>query len=511
MSKPQQSIDVDAMRAEAEKLLNDDVIGEENSSENLSDVSTTSQFPVLPKKAFYGLAGEIVKTIAPHTEADNSALLIQLIAGFGSLTGKTAYFKVGADFHFTKIFAVLVGATARGRKGTSWSEIERLLVRIDASFQDCIQNGLSSGEGLIYHVRDEQTTKKPIKKNGIITDYQDEIIDAGAKEKRAFVIEPEFARVLKVISREGNTLSSVIRQSWDTDRLRVMTKNPIKASEAHVSIVGHITETELIRNLEETETANGFANRFLWLSVRRSKYLPDGGNLAESDLNEAVRRLSDAVQFARNTQEIKRDANASRLWHQVYKKLSDGFGGLLGSVTSRATAQVIRLASIYALLDCSNVVRLEHLEAALALWQFCEDSAKHIFGMSLGDKIADEIFTALQSTDAGMSKTEISNYFNRNRTAKEIETALQTLLELSRIEKIKEKRSDRTREIFKVSPNEFNEFNENSDFESENNGLNSLNSLNSSTEQKKRCAECNLELETTSDGRLFCSLGCQQK
>jgi len=155
-------------------------------------------FPVLSKAAYYGLAGEIVRTIEPHTEADNAALLIQLLAGFGSLIGKTAYFKIGADFHFTKIFAVLVGATATGRKGTSWSEIERLLVRVDESFQQAIQNGLSSGEGLIYHVRDQQTASKPVKsKGGAIEGYQDEIIDKGADEKRAFVIEPELPAFLR--------------------------------------------------------------------------------------------------------------------------------------------------------------------------------------------------------------------------------------------------------------------------------------------------------------------------
>jgi hypothetical protein len=180
--------------------------------------------PVLSEKAYHGLAGRIVRTIAPHTEADNAALLVQLLAGFGSVIGRGAYFRIGADYHYTKISAVLVGASSRGRKGTSWSEIERVLVRADESFHDCIQNGLSSGEGLIYHVRDEQTAKKPIKKNGIIVDYQDEIIDEGAKEKRAFIVEPEFARVLQSMKREGNTLSSVIRQAWDTDRLRVMTK-----------------------------------------------------------------------------------------------------------------------------------------------------------------------------------------------------------------------------------------------------------------------------------------------
>ncbi len=477
-----QPIDADAIRADAEALLRDP--GDEGDpGADTSNDHGKRFFPVLSETAFHGLPGEIVRVIEPHTEADNAALLIQLLAGFGSLIGKAAYFKIGADNHFTKLFAVLVGATATGRKGTSWSEIERLLVRVDEGFQDAIQNGLSSGEGLIYHVRDQQTASKPIReKGGVIACYQDEIIDEGARDKRAFVIEPEFARVLKVITREGNTLSSVIRQAWDTDRLSVMTKNPIKATEAHISIVGHITETELIRNLQETETANGFANRFLWLCVRRSKYLPDGGNLSESDLNDAVQRLRRAMDHARNTRELKRDQRASELWRKVYKPLSDGFSGLLGSVTSRATAQVMRLACLYALLDCADVIRLEHLNAALAVWKYCEDSTKYVFGMSAGDKLADSIFKSIEAIPGGLAKTEIHNLCGRNRTAKEIDAALELLLELGRIGKVTAHtpgKQGRPLEIFRITANEFNEFNELSIPDGDHSGLNSFNSFNS--------------------------------
>lgn len=474
-----QPIDADAMRAEAEALLA--TPGDEGDPE--ADASTHTDrrsFPVLSEKAYHGLPGEIVRLIEPHTEADNAALLIQLLAGFGSLIGKTAYFQTGADKHFTKLFAVLVGATATGRKGTSWSEIERLLVRVDEGFRDAIQNGLSSGEGLIYHVRDQQTASKAVReKGGAIACYQDEIVDEGARDKRALVIEPEFARVLKVITREGNTLSSVIRQAWDTDRLSVMTKNPIKATEAHISIVGHITETELIRNLQETETANGFANRFLWLCVRRSKYLPDGGNLSESDLNDPVQRLRRAMDHARNTTELKRDQRASELWRLVYRPLSDGFSGLLGSVTSRATAQVMRLACLYALLDCAETIRLGHLNAALAVWRYCEDSAKYVFGMSAGDKLADSIFKSIETSPDGLTKTEIHNLCGRNRPAKEIDAALELLLELERIEKLTQKTAGRPLEIFKITTNEKNELNKKTIPNGELGGLNSLNSFNS--------------------------------
>lgn len=257
--------------------------------------------------------------------------------------------------------------------------------------------------------------------------------------------------------RHGNTLSSVIRQAWDSDRLRTMTKNPVIATETHISIVGHITKEELVKNLSETETANGFSNRFLWLCVRRSKYLPDGGNLAESEIGNLVEKLKMAVEFAVNTKELKRDERANELWQKNYKKLSDGYTGLLGSVTSRATAQVMRLACIYALIDLSAAVRIEHLQAALKLWQYCEDSAKYIFGIDTGDKLADEISSALQGNAKGMTKTEIINYFNRNRTAREIENALDLLLHSNKVEKIVEKTLGRPREIFRLIDSEENE------------------------------------------------------
>lgn len=423
-----------------------------------SDTATNSEEPfaeiTLPKladAALYGLAGDIVRIIEPHTESDNAALLVQLLAGFGSLINKTAHFRAENDLHFTKINVVLVGASSKGRKGSSFGQIRRLLTRIDETFANCIQDGLSSGEGLIYHVRDRQEKETPIKEKGRITGYQTETVDEGAKEKRAFVVEPEFARVLRAMQRDGNTLSSVIRQAWDSDRLRVMTKNPVKASDAQITIVGHITRDELRRNLDDTETANGFANRFLWTFTRRSKLLPEGGDLPETDLNPVIIRLHKAREFAITCGELKRDRAAREKWIAVYPQLSGGATGLLGSVTSRAESQTMRLACLFAVLDCSNEIRLEHLNAALAVWQYCEDSARYIFGNQTGDKVADEIFTALQGAqETGLDKTQIRDLFARHAKANEINRALKMLLELGRIEQTTENTGGRPREVFKV-------------------------------------------------------------
>ena len=101
--------------------------------------------------------------------------------------------------------------------------------------------------------------------------------------------------------------------------------------------------------------------------------------------------------------------------------------GLLGGVISRAEAQVMRLACLYALQDMSYVVTPGHLMAALALWEYCEASARYIFGQRLGDPIADELLTALRKHSHGMTRTEIRDWFGRNRKAHEIDRGL-TLL-----------------------------------------------------------------------------------
>lgn len=172
--------------------------------------------------------------------------------------------------------------------------------------------------------------------------------------------------MLRAQGREGNTLSAVIRQAWDDGNLRSLTKNsPARATGAHVSIIGHITNEELQRCLSDMERFNGYVNRFLWVLSRRSKFLPEGGRLHEADFGGVVRRLTEAVGFARRTYEVRRDEEARALWRETYRDLSSRPAGPFGAITARAAPQVVRLSLLYALLDQSEYVRRVHLEPVM--------------------------------------------------------------------------------------------------------------------------------------------------
>jgi hypothetical protein len=386
------------------------------------------------EEAFHGLAGRIVAAIAPASEADRAALLIQTLVSFGNAIGRSAYFAVEGSRHHANEYAVLVGRTSKARKGTSWDRIRQLFCQAAEQWVDeRVQSGASSGEGLFWAVRDPITKQERVKERGEAPRYIEVEADPGVEDKRLLVFEPEFANVLKQTERHGNTLSVVLRQAWDGGHiLRTLTKNsPAKATGAHVSLIGHITADELRRYLSTTEVANGFANRLLWICVDRSKLLPEGGHVDAAEMELLRAELVKALDAANSAGEVRRDDEARALWCEIYGELSDGKPGLAGALLARAEAHVMRLALVYALLECSPVIQEAHLLAGLALWEYCERSVRFVFGDSLGDPVAEELLRVLRGAfPSGLTRTDISNYFQRHVSGNQIGRALGLLLQV---------------------------------------------------------------------------------
>lgn len=392
----------------------------------------------LGEEAFYGIAGRFVRLVEPHTEADPSFLLIQFLVYAGNILGRRAFIWAGADKHYSNLFLCGVGPTSTGRKGSAAAPIQLFFQGIDEEWVRSIQSGLSSGEGLIWAVRDPIYRREKVSQGkGKPAEYQEVLVDPGVEDKRLLVQQAEFFGALQVMRRQGNTLSPVIRDAFDKGHLNSMVKNsPAKATGAHISIVGNITKEELLRGLLAEEMDNGFANRFLWACSQRSKCLPEGGRMWQVIESEAWRELQRDFNRIHYKVEgaVRRDAEAADIWGYddrpeigVYRELTRERHGMYGACTARAAALVLRLSLIYALLDGSAQIRREHLLAALEVWRYCDDSTRYIFGDTLGDPTADEILRALRAAPAGMTRTEISGLFDRHKPGGEINRALLVL------------------------------------------------------------------------------------
>jgi hypothetical protein len=121
-------------------------------------------------------------------------------------------------------------------------------------------------------------------------------------------------------------------------------------------------------------------------------------------------------------------ATGRKLWEEAYDALTGDRPGLYGAITSRSEAHVLRLSMLYAILDRSTEIGDTHILAALALWEYCDRSAAHLFGDSTGDRNADAILAALRAKPEGMNRSEIRRgVFGDNRSAREVAQALGVL------------------------------------------------------------------------------------
>jgi hypothetical protein len=396
--------------------------------QNTSPDAGEAAWPVMPAAAYYGLVGEVVATIAPHTEADPIALQLHYLTSFGSAIGRGPYYQVEATPHFANLFLATIGRTSRARKGTGADWIVRIFEIAEPDWaHNCIHSGMSSGEGMIMPIRDPVYTMK----KGV-----EEIADPGVQDKRCLFDEREFSQVLRVMRREGNVISRMARDAWDCrEAIGTLTKHErTKATKAYISIIGHITADELRKLLDQTEMLNGFANRFLLACVRRDKLLPHGGAASAELITSLGLKTLQAIEAARTIGRVTMTSEAGDFWEQNYPTLSKDHPGLLGAITARAEAQTIRLALIYALLDRSPQIERVHLDAALAVWAFCESSARYIFGDLIGEPLADEILRVLRHVGtSGMSRMDLFGMFFPFQSKDKIAAALVRLLTAGKV------------------------------------------------------------------------------
>jgi hypothetical protein len=407
---------------------NEELLSQPGPNADRNPVEDSEPYPDLPPNcsapppleladaALYGLAGLTVRSLAPHTEAHPAAVLLQFLAAFGNLVGPAPHSRVGATRHGLNLFVILVGESSKARKGTSWRQISSLFAEADPIWAARrITTARPTANSILHALRDQQP----------------------ATDRRLLLLSEEFAAVLQVLGRETGQLSPLLRCAWDGGDLCAHDgHHPVQATAAHLSIIGHVTQSELAHHINRTQSHNGFANRCLWTSVRRTRSLPEGDSLPakqHSAIAAELRRILDWLQ-GQNEIVFSRTPAARELWNDRYAALSQGREDAYGAATSRAEAQVLRLSAIYAALDCSPVVDSCHLHAALAVWDYCQATARILFDTAPIDPTAQRISQALDVSPKGLTRVQIRALFHRHVSKERIDLALEQLKTLGLIE-----------------------------------------------------------------------------
>jgi Protein of unknown function (DUF3987) len=384
--------------------------------------------PTLDPAALYGLAGDVVRGIGEETEADPAALLVTLLAGFGNAAGPHAHMRVHSAEHPGRLFAAVVGATSDARKGTSFAAIKPFLMAMDPQwFEDCQLKGFGSGEAVIAHFNPPGA--ESAKFNGDKGEYDcanDDDQDDGdgdgdslasEVDRRAFIKEEELSGVFKVNTRSGSTSSNIFRSAWDGEALENRTRRGVlKAKNVHISLLGHITPDELQRTLGGSDVSNGFANRILFVLARRVRKIASGGSVPANVVSGLGLRLHRAVEFAKTVGVMTRDGNAEAQWERIYHA-EPTRPGIVGVICGRGEAQMLRLSVIYALLDESTTIRVEHVLAAEAFWRYCVATVEYIWpANTTSGSIAQKLLAELRRVyPNGLARSEQSRLFSGHK------------------------------------------------------------------------------------------------
>ena len=365
-------------------------------------------WPVLDPVAYHGPIGDVVLALEPFTEADPAGVLVAMVVQAGVVLGRARVLSVaGGGVQAPNLFAMLVGDSATGRKGTAVTAASAAIGLAYPDLDKLLVTGLGSGEGLVTHLK--RAIDKAAASPGSLVEY------------RVLIDESEVARLLAAMGREGSTLSAMLRSAFDGTPLgHTVAATSTTITWHHVGLLGQVTPEELRDKLSVSERSNGFANRFLWIAVRRQRLIPFAEHPRRHVPASAVADMASAFAASTRLEQLSFTPLAAELWEHIYAEMgSIHLFGTLDVLTSREITLTLRVATIFALMDRSLLVDIPHLEAARAIVEYSRASIRWIWSAVTGDREADALLTALKS-EGPIAWAELRDYGLRGAEAERV-------------------------------------------------------------------------------------------
>jgi hypothetical protein len=388
--------------------------------------------PEFDNNILYGALGFIAKKACEFSEAHTGSVYLSLIVAMGNMFGRSAYFNVGSSKHYTNEYVAFVGISAKGRKGLASDIVEATIGQFDSGWVDGrTMGGFSTNQAVISQIKDASSFQK-LQKDGTYKTIQ----QPGISDKRLCIWEGEISNVFKLLANSKEKAAETIRNAWDGKPVNNLVAgksddgehNSLLCKNPHISIVGSTTPFLAKTTLPVGVGKSGDGNRFIWCYTKRHQLVPRPPEPIAWE-QETIERggqkvnlleyMLDVVRHGKNggvPRLIPLTKPADKFWDDIYLRLeNDTRADFLGDMTSRGAPHIRRIAMILALCDMESAIRVDHLRAAEAIWNYSQESAQYIFtGCSLDQA---KILRAAESAGmAGLTATDIHKLFSRNKS-----------------------------------------------------------------------------------------------
>ncbi|NOS75270.1 MAG: hypothetical protein HOP36_12205, partial [Methyloglobulus sp.] len=103
--------------------------------EDIDSANLAHDYPVFDRADLYGIAKEVALLGSEQSEADPVAVYFSFLVATAAMIGNYRYLNIGDSKHNARLFAALVGASSRARKGTSLKPVERIIRATEEAYE----------------------------------------------------------------------------------------------------------------------------------------------------------------------------------------------------------------------------------------------------------------------------------------------------------------------------------------------------------------------------------------
>jgi hypothetical protein len=321
--------------------------------------------PGLPESCWKGLFADYRELVAPTTEAPDSYHFASFAVVVGALLGRRVWVHY-ANRLYPNIYTVLAGTSGLPRKSTSWSRgrdlVDALQDASDPTAKPSVQviHGTGSAEGLL------------------------DALDGNSRV--VVMVSDEFRTLLGKGKQEGSILVPCLTELFSCRDYRLQTRQKtVVAVEPFMSIVANTTISWLEQSLAENDILGGFAGRFLYVIGEPKGPLPYPPKPDKARFDSLVKSLNECRAFAdevaKSGGELVPSNEAKATFAEYYRQhrrhCEDE--NLQTTLLRRLPDYCWKLALLYASLDKSRVIDVDHITPAIEAVQFFEGCTQRIF------------------------------------------------------------------------------------------------------------------------------------